>query len=84
MTDGPLPTTSLLLLNHFDIERDRDLVADHAGGTGYSELHAINLCGCGSAHALVAPRIFDRRGWSIDIEHDLLGDAVNGEIADDF
>ena len=84
MTNDRRPTTLLLLLEHFDIEGDGDVVADHAGSAGYAEIHAVDLGGSGCAHALIAPRIFDRRGWSVDIENNFFGHAVNGEIAGDL
>src|ERR1700683_147177 len=73
-----------LLLDHFDIDRDGDIVADQARGAGYSEIHAIDFCSRGGTHALAALRILHSGRRSVYVEDYLFGDAVNCEIAGDF
>src|SRR5450631_4454003 len=78
------------LLNHFGVDGDGNVVADdyaavvHGGVPLHAVVLTIDYGGGVDGGALIAPRIFHGRGRAIDIEHDLLGDAVNGQVASDL
>src|SRR5262249_23491683 len=77
-------------LDHFKIDGDVDLVADHhaaAVNVGVP-LHAIVLAvdfGCGAGgYAGVAPRVFHGIRRTFDIEDNFFCDAANSEVTGDF
>src|SRR5579863_4966042 len=80
----------LLLLHHFRVDRDRNVVADNHAAVVHRRipLHAvvltIDLGGCVDRGALIPPGILHRRRWTIDIEHNGFSRATNREIASDF
>jgi len=70
--------------DHFQVDRDGDIVADHAAVGADAEVLAVDFGGGGGAHALVAPGILDGGSGDFHIENGFLGDALDGEIASDF
>src|SRR5271157_2041831 len=66
------------------VNGDGYVVADHAGSSINSEVLAIDLGTGGGAHVGVALRVLHQHRGVIDIEDDLLGNAVNGEVAGDL
>ncbi len=74
-------------LNTFDVQPDKDLVSDHQAAAikGLVPYHAkvfsVQFAFSREARARVAPRIL-RDAVEIARQRDLLGDTVQGEIAD--
>src|SRR5271167_3666203 len=66
------------------VDGNGHVVAYYGGSSIHPEVHAIDLGAGGCAHVRAASRVLHRRRWTIDIEHDFLGDTVNGEIAGDL
>ena len=68
-----------VLLNHFRIDGDRNVVADnhstviHGGVPLHAIVLPIDFRGGVNGFALVAPGIFNRSGRAIDIQNDFLG-----------
>src|SRR5215469_16898422 len=82
-------STSPLLLDRLDLDRDRYLVTDqYPSGLQrlipqHAEILAIDLGGCRCPGAGLAGGILDRCG-ALDLEDDRLGHAVQREIAGDL
>src|SRR5260370_32491378 len=85
-----IPGLRSALLYQFDVDRDRHVVADHPsavvhlGVPFHAEILPVDLGGGVRRGSLVAPRIFHRRRRPFHVQHDLLGDAVNGQVPGHF
>src|SRR5882762_3324995 len=74
------------LLHHFDIQRNRHIVADHQpsavhlGIPFHAEVLPVDLCSRVHRGSLVAPWIFHRRCRSLYVQDGLFRYAMNGQV----
>src|SRR5580704_1295363 len=70
------------LFQQFNVNLYFYLIANYTRQIGHCKVSTIDFGGRGSSHALAGThRIFDWSAWASYIQRDLLGNAMNGQIA---
>src|SRR6267378_4690528 len=84
------PSGLLILLDQFDVDDDGNIVADHDAAIVQSSvpLHAkvlaVDLGGRVGGSTGIAPGVLHRSRRTLNVEHNFLGRAADGEVAGDL